>query len=143
MLRAYFGLLAAVVALVLLACGGSAAHPQAAQAQAQAAIAPHVETPCEKAGAQRARVPGLLAQGKLDRTLRVIAKANALCAAEARETWGEEVETLAEIGRYAEARALAETIAKSDAAGAETKSRASKALATVERRDVKLDASDE
>jgi WD40 repeat protein len=67
-------------------------------------------TECASARAQRDRVRALLSEGRLDRSLRVIAAANAACPDEAPTTWGDEARTLADIGRYADAIALAETI---------------------------------
>jgi hypothetical protein len=90
--------LALLAACLALACGASprtSATPHVAAVASSAA--PHVETPCERSRAQRARVPGLLAKGKLDRTLRVLAKANELCKEEAPSTSADEVETLAEV----------------------------------------------
>jgi tetratricopeptide (TPR) repeat protein len=48
--------------------------------------------------------------GKLHRTEKVIEKANHLCPETAKQTWAAEVEVLAELGRYAEARGLAQRI---------------------------------
>jgi WD40 repeat protein len=61
----------------------------------------------------------------------VIARANELCPTEAPSTWAAEVETLAEIGRYGDARALASRIGENDAAREAVK----RALAVVEQRD--------
>ena len=72
------------VALIAMACGSALRGPATrALAPAPPASAAHIETPCEKARTQRARVPGLLAQGRLDRTLRVIEMAKTSCPAEA------------------------------------------------------------
>jgi WD domain, G-beta repeat len=62
------------------------------------------------AAEQRARVPGLLKEGKLDRTVRVIERADALCPSSAPETWEALVTTLAEIGRGEDVRKVADAI---------------------------------
>lgn len=59
----------------------------------------------------RARAPNLLAEGRLDRSLRAIARANVLCPATAPETWAVEVATLVEVGDLLAAKELARTIA--------------------------------
>jgi WD40 repeat protein len=59
------------------------------------------------AAQQRARVPALLAAGRLDRTVRVIARADALCPASAAESSAARATALAELGRGDEARAVA------------------------------------
>ncbi len=61
----------------------------------------------------RAKVKPFLDEGRLHRTVRLIQKADDLCPALAHETWAALVMTLAELGRYTEARAVA---AKIDAA---------------------------
>ncbi|MBI2393526.1 MAG: hypothetical protein HYV09_28360 [Deltaproteobacteria bacterium] len=72
--------------------------------------APVARSPCEQAREQRDQVPALLAQGRLDRTLRTIDLADRLCPAEAPTTWGWLVTTLADVGRWSDARALAARI---------------------------------
>jgi hypothetical protein len=52
-------------------------------------------------------VPGLLAAGKVDRTLRVIRKANEVYPQEASRTWAVEVGVLAELGLWDNMRDLA------------------------------------
>ncbi|MBI5535520.1 MAG: hypothetical protein HY898_22510 [Deltaproteobacteria bacterium] len=54
-------------------------------------------TPCEVAREQRARVAQLLQQGKLDRTVRVIQRADALCPAQQGESAAVLASTLAEL----------------------------------------------
>jgi len=56
-----------------------------------------------------------LSEGKLHRSLQVIDKANLLCPAQRKSTWRVELETLAEIGRYDAALALANAISSSEA----------------------------
>jgi WD40 repeat protein/formylglycine-generating enzyme required for sulfatase activity len=63
-------------------------------------------TPCDQARQTRQRIPQLLDEGKLHRTTVVLGEANAICPTEAHLTWADEVETLAELGRYTEARSL-------------------------------------
>ncbi len=70
-------------------------------------------SPCELAAVLRQRIPKLLSAGKLHRTLRVIDEANLLCPAQQISTWLVELETLAEIGRYDVALALAGEITDS------------------------------
>ena len=90
-------------------------------------------SPCDQARTQRARVAGLLADGKLVRTARVIAWANRLCAEEASTSWAVEALVDAELGRYTEARALADRLdARADDAG---KQAAAEARAIVDERD--------
>jgi hypothetical protein len=68
--------------------------------------------------------------------LRVIAKANRLCPDLRQGTWPAEVETLAEIGRYDEARALLKEIEDSgDAASEEARAAAEHARRIVDERD--------
>src|SRR5690349_16858251 len=105
-----FGLL-----VQLLACSGSAPSQVdtpsvAGTAQRPPSPLPPAPDPCQTAGELRKLVPALLGKGRLDRTVRVIAKANGLCPATAAATWAAEVETLAELGRYAEARRVAQEI---------------------------------
>jgi WD40 repeat protein len=68
------------------------------------------KTPCEQARELRAQVPKFLEQGRLDRTVRTFARADLLCPAEAPATWEDQIAALAEVGRYAEARALCDKI---------------------------------
>ena len=74
---------------------------------------PHLleNPPCERSAALRARVPDLLAQGRLDHSLRAIARANVLCPATAPATWAAEIATLVEVGDLLAAKQLAQTIA--------------------------------
>jgi WD40 repeat protein len=95
---------------VLVACactGGGVRNPEL---EIPTASAPPTPSPCEVAAVQRARVPGLLAEGKLDRTVRVIARADALCPKSAPETWGALVTALADLGKVADARRVADAI---------------------------------
>jgi WD40 repeat protein len=67
---------------------------------------PVVKTPCEQATDLRDSVLTLLAEGRLDRTIRTIERADRLCPADAPTTWATLVIALADVGRFAEARAL-------------------------------------
>src|SRR5262249_20270266 len=78
-----------------------------------------------------------------DRTTRVIAKANRLCSRTAPETWAAEVATLAELGRYDEARQLVQAIEAAAAAPEEAKRAAAAAKETIARLDRKFDDTDE
>jgi tetratricopeptide (TPR) repeat protein len=105
--------LAFVALLLLLACSSTPAAPPSPPRPmpgAPSAKAARERPPCDIAAELRARVPRLLEQGKLHRTALVIDKANRLCPTSAKETWAAEVEVLAELGRYAEARALMQRI---------------------------------
>ncbi len=72
---------------------------------------------CVHARELRARAPGLLDAGRLDRAIRVLQRAEDLCAADAPATWGLRVGALAAVGRSAEALQLAARIERSDRAG--------------------------
>ncbi len=93
------------------------------------------ETPAEHAARLRARVPGLLAQGKLDRALRVLAFADTVWPASEPESWAPRVDALAEIGRYAEARKLAAEIDADPRSTPEAKAHAAAARAKVTAED--------
>ena len=141
----------AVVALVgglVGACGPGRATPTApapapARSVATPAPATPAETACERATRQRARASGLLAEGKLDRTVRVLREATALCADAEHETWAPLVSALAEVGRYAEARALAQRIEASAAASDASREAAKAARALCAERDRTYPESDE
>src|SRR5262249_26224555 len=75
------------------------------------------------------------AEGKLDRTVRVIERADALCPKSSPETWAALVATLAELGRGEEARKVADTIESSSEAPEAARTaakRAREALAALE-----------
>jgi WD40 repeat protein len=140
---------ALLAALVLpLGCSGSSEHvsppkppehvappkPVAVtSASAAASIAAVPPTPpppqqCELAPALRAKVKPLLAEGRLNRALRVIEKADRLCTASEPETWAAHVMTLADLGRCADARAVAAKINASTQASNESKGAAMQAI---------------
>lgn len=98
--------------LALSACAAPPPKPPIVEPQPATEPAPTVaqKTPCEQARELRDRVPAYLAQGRLDRTLRTIDLADHLCPAEAPQTWGWQVTTLTDVGRWSEARALAAKI---------------------------------
>jgi len=131
--------------IVDLACG-TAKTPEAAKPTANSsssaivtasasgsapAVGPTTSAGCVRAGTERARVAGLLVEGRLDRTVRVIAHADALCPAESAKSWAPLVATLAELGRGADVRALSDRIKASKDATDDAKTEASKALATI------------
>ena len=131
-------------ALVVLpfaaACSGvpsPPAPPPVATAHVAAAPLPAPEkSPCEVAAELRARVPRLVGnEGRLHRAGRVIARANRLCPATAKETRAAEVEVATALGRYAEARTLIEGIAADAEAPEATRLAAKRAAAQVERFD--------
>ena len=72
--------------------------------------APAANAPCSIAARERARARALFAQGKLSRSLHVLANANAQCAIDRASGWDVELSALSAIGRTADACALAETI---------------------------------
>jgi WD40 repeat protein len=71
---------------------------------------PAPPSPCAIAAVERARVPGLLAEGRLDRTARVLERADQLCPASAPETWEARITTLAELGRIEDVERVATII---------------------------------
>jgi WD40 repeat protein len=91
------------IALAIASC----ASPPAA---APATHAPDVAPSCREAAAMRARVPQLLAEGKLDRTVRVIHDADLLCPGSARETRVALLDTLRDLGRQDAAEQAARDI---------------------------------
>lgn len=97
-----------LVAVVVASCGGGEAATRTpacpAVAAQPAATSPTHE--CTRAKQLRERVPSLLAEGRLDRTLKVIAAANTLCPAQRGESLQVELETLLKVGRYDEARTV-------------------------------------
>ncbi len=104
-------------------------------ASASAPSAPPPPPPCEVAAEQRARVPGLLAEGRLDRTMRVIERAGALCPKSAPATWAVLVATLAELGRGDDVRQVADAIDASADADPEAKAAAKQARETIAARE--------
>lgn len=102
--------------VVLLACTGErppAPRPPAPPAPAivpEAHARPQPKAPCEQARELRAKVPGHLEQGKLDRTVRALRSADQLCPSESAGSWAAHVTALAEIGLWDDARALADRI---------------------------------
>jgi WD40 repeat protein len=132
--------------LVLLACSPAAngpgpqlgSAPSAASSTAtassasasSAAIAASASAPrppskeCLAAKAQRARVPGLLDEGRLDRAARVLARGIESCPEDAREAWGALAGVLVELDRFEEAAALIAKIEAAKDASAETKAAA-------------------
>jgi WD40 repeat protein len=131
-----FALLVAFVAFVGCSSGPGIVAPSPAP-PASLAPAPPTHASCEAASTERARVPALLAEGRLDRTARVIARADTLCAKSAPETWGALVTVLAELGKPEEALRIADMIdaspASSDASRAAARD-ARQTLAALEKK---------
>ena len=123
--RARFALVMMAGFVCSCAAAPSPSTPQSRSSAASTASTAEPQLPpCEQAAKERSRAHGLLRTGKLQRTLRVIDKANRLCPATRASTWQVEVETLAEIGRYEAALALANTIDASAEAPSEAAGRA-------------------
>jgi hypothetical protein len=132
--------------VLLIACGGAPEKPLSADQQANRGsgrTSPSSPRNCEVAADLRKRVPDLLGKGKLNRTVRVIDKANRLCPESAPETWAAQVETLAELGLYAEARQVAREISSASEAPGAAKQAAKTALDKVERLDKTFPDTDE
>jgi WD40 repeat protein len=94
---------ALAVALAVASC----ASPPAA---APLPHAPVVTPACTEAATMRARVPQLLADGKLDRAVRVIHDADLQCPASAGETRGALLDALRDLGRLDAAEQVARDI---------------------------------
>jgi WD40 repeat protein len=103
---------------------GSTPPPSSSSSLPRGSTPPRPLTPCELAAAQRARVPDLLAAGRLDRTLRVLQHADTVCPASANESQAWRVRALAEIGRADEARRVADAIDASADASPEARNAA-------------------
>lgn len=114
-------------------CAGAKIAPPPSAEAPVVTVAPKPErkAPCDQARALRAQVPSLLGEGRLDRTLRTIANADRLCPSEAASSWDTLVLTLADIGRYAEARALCDKIDATKDAPAPAKSASQRARSTL------------
>lgn len=127
--------LAITASLALVSCAG--AKDVATPVHELVAAPPAPDPKCDVAATERARVPGLLAQGRIGRTVRVLERADALCPKTAPETWGALVTTLAELGRDEEAQQLARIIAGSPVADAASREAAEQARLVVAARSVK------
>jgi hypothetical protein len=129
-LRAFSAFGAFGASSALDACGGAPSTPSARPlAPTSTSIAP--PTSCELASVARRRVPGLLAEGRLDRALRVIDRADARCPASVRDSTAERLEALASIGRDDEALALAARVESTSDATAASRDAAAKARGVV------------
>lgn len=116
----------AAVLVLAAACGGA----DRSAPRAPAPIAAEPPSPaCARARELRARAPRLLEEGRLDRAIRVMQRAEDGCREEAEATWAARVAALAAIGRVAEARQLAGRIDRSDRATAGDKRAAAAARA--------------
>lgn len=138
------GLLALELALLVFALSCSSNNVQASRPRpsgSQSATAP--ADPCADSALERARVPGLLAEGKLHRARRVLRRANELCDASKRETWAAEVATLADLAAWDEARTLASIIQGDAFAPTDARAAAADALARATKLDVQFVDSDE
>jgi WD40 repeat protein len=87
---------------------------------------------CARARRFRDRAPALLDEGRLDRAVRVLQRAEELCPAEAPATWAPRVRALAALGRSAEALQLAARIDRSDRANDADRAAAAAARAVAE-----------
>lgn len=83
--------------------------------------------PCDLAAELRKKIKPFLDEGRLHRTVRLIEKADRLCPTSAIESHGTLVATLAELGKYEEARQLADQIEKDPDASVEAKAAAKNA----------------
>lgn len=101
-------LTAALAWFAFAACGGD--RGVAPRAAGSTLAQPEVVRPCERARASYERLPKLVEEGKLDRAVRVIHAASALCPEEARRGRATELDMLAGLHRWGEARALTATI---------------------------------
>ena len=114
------------VLVIATACSVSAPRPSEPPARPSQSVA------CETAAIQRARIPALVSEGRLDRVSRVIDRIRMLCSESAPETWAIEVSTLADLGRASEARALADAIESSAESNLEARAAATRARRRVE-----------
>ncbi|MDC3960757.1 hypothetical protein KEG38_43290, partial [Polyangium jinanense] len=73
-------------------------------------MVPAPKPPCEQAADLVARVPGLRAEGKLERSRRALARAAELCPAKAGETWEAQLAVLGELGAIDEQKKLVSTV---------------------------------
>ncbi|APR75298.1 Protein kinase [Minicystis rosea] len=87
---------------------------------------------CVHARELRARAPKLLEEGRLDRAVRALQRAEDLCPPEAPATWGPRVTALAALGRSAETMQLARRIEQSDRASDADRAAAKAARASAE-----------
>lgn len=92
--------------------------------QARFAVDASSVAACTHAGELRGRAPKLLEEGRLDRAVRVLQRAEDLCPAEGHGTWAARVTALAAMGRSAEALQLAGRIERSDRADGPTRAAA-------------------
>lgn len=105
--RRHFSNLTAFSLLVASAGCSAPPPPKPAKVAAPAPLyVPVTKTPCEQASDLRDSVLTLLSEGRLDRTIRMIERADLLCPADAPSTWATLVIALSDVGRWTEARAL-------------------------------------
>lgn len=85
--------------------------PSAAPSAAPTVALPDApKPPCEQAAELRVRVPKLYAEGRLDRTVRAIRRADLLCPATASETWPTLLDALVDLGLYEQAHKTIESV---------------------------------
>ncbi|MBK9262375.1 MAG: PD40 domain-containing protein [Polyangiaceae bacterium] len=122
--RVMFGFAPFAACFALLGCASTAVSGGGA-ALAQSTL------PCDVAARERARTAGLLAEGRLDRCIRVIRRADAMCPQSAPDTWEALMTALAEVGRVDEARSVAVQIEKAAQASSESKAAAKRIVDTM------------
>lgn len=117
------GRTALLILVALAACGA----PQTPEIIASAPPPPEDPLPCATAARERERAPALFAQGRLDRTVRVLERADALCPKSAADTWALLATALSDLGRDEEALRVAGAIEASKEASAAAREAAKKA----------------
>jgi WD40 repeat protein len=117
MKRAVLRPMLAVAVLLEAACTGKG-HSAPSPVVSTSPPIEAVRSPCEDAATERGRVSSLLAEGRIHRITRVVARADHLCPATWRDSAAALLSALVELGRYAEARALAQRIAADPGADA-------------------------
>jgi WD40 repeat protein len=100
--------------------------------QARYAVDASAAAACAHAGELRGRAPKLLEEGRLDRAVRVLQRAEDLCPAEGHTTWAARVAALAALGRSAEALQLAGRVERSDRADGAARAAAAEARKVAE-----------
>jgi WD40 repeat protein len=122
--------------LSFTACRSRAPQPDAAASSSAspfASLPPAPPgSPCEEARRLRTSVPGLLEEGRLDRGVRTIDRADRLCPAERATTWGVLAGALADLGEVERLRALAAEIDGATSASPADRDKARAARATTD-----------
>jgi|GEM_PF-5511093 len=86
---------------------------------------------CEESARLTAQIARLRAEGKLNRTVRVLNRARSLCPAGAKDTTSVLLDSLLELGRFDEVKALAQAVLSDSSMGEEERGRAIDALEKV------------